>query len=99
MKVLLPSTVFLNDVRPLAPRPASLNDKVVGFLDGWGCRRDDGTFGMYPLMAELQDLLEERFELRGHIWFHKPNISKAAPQEQIQTLIDQADVVINGQCA
>ena len=99
MKVLLPSTVYLNDVRPLAPRPASLNDKVVGFLDGWGYRRDDGTFGMYPLMAELQDLLEEHFELGGHIWFHKPNISKAAPPEQIQALIDQADVVINGQCA
>ena len=71
----------------------------MGFLDGWGCRREDGTFGMYPLMEEMRQLLEERYELGGHIWFHKPNISKVAPPEQMQALIEQADVIINGQCA
>ena len=99
MRVLLPNAVFLDDVSDMAPRPASLNDKVIGFLDGWGCRREDGTFGMYPLMAELKDLLEQRYELGGHLWFHKPNISKVAPPEQIEALIKEADVVINGQCA
>ncbi len=99
MKVLLPNTTFLNDITTMAPRPTSLNDKVVGFLDGWGCRREDGTFGMYPLMEEMRQLLEERYELGGHIWFHKPNISKVAPPEQMKALIEQADVVINGQCA
>ncbi len=99
MKVLLPNTTFLNDITKMAPRPVSLNDKVVGFLDGWGCRREDGTFGMYPLMEEMRQLLEERYELGGHIWFHKPNISKVAPPEQMKALIEQADVVINGQCA
>ena len=99
MRVLLPNTVFLNDISKMAPRPASLNDKVVGFLDGWACRQEDGTFDMYPLMKELRDLLEERYELGGHVWFHKPSISKVAPPEQIQALIEQADVVINGQCA
>ncbi len=99
MRVLLPNTVFLNDISNMAPRPVSLNDKVIGFLDGWGCRQEDGTFGMYPLMAELKDLLEERYELGGHVWFHKPNISKVAPSEQIESLVREADVVINGQCA
>ena len=99
MKVLLPNTTFLNDITQMAPRPSSLNEKVVGFLDGWGCRREDGSFGMYPLMEEMRQLLEERYELGGHIWFHKPNISKVAPPEQMKALIDQADVVINGQCA
>ena len=99
MRVLLPNTVFLDDISKMATRPASLNDKVVGFLDGWGCRREDGAFDMYPLMDELRDLLEERYELGGHVWFHKPNISKVAPLEQMQALIEQADVVINGQCA
>jgi hypothetical protein len=99
MKVLLPNTTFLNDITKMAPRPGSLNDKVVGFLDGWGCRREDGSFGMYPLMEEMRQLLEERYELGGHIWFHKPNISKVAPPEQMNVLIEQADVVINGQCA
>ena len=99
MKVLLPNTTFLNDITTMAPRPTSLNDKVVGFLDGWGCRREDGTFGMYPLMEEMRQLLEERYELGGHIWFHKPNISKVAPPEQMKALIEQADVVVNGQCA
>jgi hypothetical protein len=96
---LLPNTTFLHDITKMAPRPSSLNEKVVGFLDGWGCRREDGTFGMYPLMEEMRQLLEERYELGGHIWFHKPNISKVAPPEQMQALIEQADVIINGQCA
>ena len=99
MKVLLPNTTFLNDITKMAPRPSSLNEKVVGFLDGWGCRREDGTFGMYPLMEEMRQLLEERYELGGHIWFKKPNISKVAPPEQMKALIEQADVIINGQCA
>ena len=99
MRVLLPSAMFLDEVSSLAPRPASLKGKVVGFLDGWGCRLDDGSFGMYPLMDELRRLLEERCGLGGHIWLHKPNISKDAPPEQMETLVERTDVVINGECA
>ncbi len=99
MRVLLPNTQFLDEPIKMAPRPASLNDKVVGFLDGWGCRREDGSFGMYPLMDEVRLLLEQRYELGGHVWFRKPNISKVAPPEQMEALIQQADVIINGECA
>lgn len=99
MRVLLPSVEFRTEQNGLAPRPVSLNDKVVGFLDGWGCRNEDGSVGMYPLMEEIRQLLEQQFELGGHVWFHKPNISKVAPSDQMEALIAQADVVINGECA
>lgn len=99
MRVLLPQTRYQSEGIRLAPRPSTLNDKVVGFLDGWGCRREDGSFGMYPLMDEIKNLLEERYELGGHVWYHKPNISKVAPPEQIEALVREADVIVNGECA
>ena len=99
MRVLLPQTQFDIEIGNMAPRPSSLNGKVIGFLDGWGCRLEDGTFGMYPLMTELLHLLGQRFKLGGHTWLHKPNISKVAPPEQIEALLQAADAVINGECA
>lgn len=40
--------------------PSTLKGKVVGFLDGWGTRNEDGSFSIYPLMAALKDVLIER---------------------------------------
>jgi len=99
MRVLLPSTTFRGEGVNLAPRPKSLKGAVVGFLDGWGERREDGSFGMYPLMAALKDLLVERHGIADTLWIKKPSISKPATKEQIAELASRANVVINGEAA
>ncbi|MBI1734484.1 MAG: hypothetical protein HYR51_04855 [Candidatus Rokubacteria bacterium] len=99
MRVLLPSTTFRGEGVRLAARPRTLKGAVVGFLDGWGERREDGSFGMYPLMAALKDLLTERHAVRDTVWIKKPSISKPATKEQIAELASRTDVVINGEAA
>jgi len=99
MRVVLPSTTFRGEGVRLAPRPRSLRGAVVGFLDGWGERREDGSFAMYPLMAALRDLLAERQGIVDTLWLKKPSIAKPAPKEQIAKLVSRADVVINGEAA
>lgn len=99
MRIVLPHAIYRSEGVRLAPRPSTLTGKVIGFLDGWGRRHEDGTFTMYPLMEELKNLLEERDRVAGTLWLRKPSISKPAPKEQIAELVARADVVINGEAA
>lgn len=99
MRVVLPNTTYRAEGIRLAPRPASLKGKRVGFLDGWGRREEDGSYAMYPLMAELRALLRERHGIGETVWIKKPSISKPAPKEQIAELLGRADVIINGEAA
>jgi hypothetical protein len=99
MRVVLPSTTFRSEGVRLARRPATLKGKVVGFLDGWGTRNEDGSFGMYPLMAALKDVLTERLGVADTLWMKKPSMSKPATKEQMQEMVARADVVINGEAA
>lgn len=99
MRIVLPHTTCRTEGVRLAPRPATLTGKVIGFLDGWGRRAEDGSFRMYPLMEELKELLEQRYRAAGALWLKKPSISKPAPKEQVAELVAQADVVINGEAA
>ncbi len=99
MKIVLPHTTYGAEGVRLAPRPASLKGKRIGFLDGWGRREEDGSYAMYPLMEELKTLLRERHGIGEGIWIKKPSISKPAPKEQIAELVSRADVIINGEAA
>lgn len=99
MRIVLPQPTYRSEGMRLAPRPGTLTGKVIGFLDGWGRREEDGSFRMYPLMEELKNLLEERYRVAGTLWLKKPSISKPAPKEQIAELVARADVVINGEAA
>jgi len=99
MRIVLPYTMYRTAGLRLAPRPSTLTGKVIGFLDGWGRREEDGSFRMYPLMGELKDLLERRHQVVSALWLKKPSISKPAPKEQIAELVAKADVVINGEAA
>lgn len=99
MKVVLPHTTYRAGGVRLAPRPATLRGKVVGFLDGWGRREEDGSYAMYPLMEELRALLRDRHGIGETLWFKKPSISKPAPKEQIAELVGRADVIVNGEAA
>jgi hypothetical protein len=95
----MPSTTYRTQGVRLAPRPASLRGVTVGFLDGWGRREEDGSFGMYPLMEALKQLLVERCGVGATVWIRKPSISKPAPKEQIAELVSRADVIVNGEAA
>ena len=99
MRIVLPSTICRGEGVRLALRPKSLRGAVVGFLDGWGERREDGSFAMYPLMAALRDLLVERHGVGRTVWLKKPSIAKPAPKEQVAELVGRSDVVINGEAA
>lgn len=99
MRVMLPSAKYRSEGVRLAPRPATLRGKVVGFLDGWGTRNEDGSFGMYPLMAALKDVLRERCGTAEALWMKKPSMSKPATKEQMADLLAHADVVVNGEAA
>ncbi len=99
MRILLPATTYRSAGVRLAPRPESLRGKTVGFLDGWGQLHADGSIRMYPLMRELQALLEERYAIGRTIWLKKANFAQRAPQAQIAELSGAADVVINGEAA
>jgi hypothetical protein len=99
MRIVLPSTEYRTAGVRLAERPATLRGTVVGFLDGWGTRHDDGTFGMYPLMAALKDVLVERYGVVDTVWLKKPSMSKPATKEQMAELVARTDVVVNGEAA
>lgn len=99
MRIVTPNTTYRAQGVRLAKRPGSLRGKTVGFLDGWGCREADGSYGMYPLMRELKRLLEEQHGITQSLWYKKSNVAQRAPAEQIDALIGQADVVINGEAA
>ena len=98
MKLMVPNTRWRDAGLRLASRPPTLKQKVVGFLDGWGFRADDGTVSMYPLMRELRKLLAEQYQVARFIWLKKPNVAQRAPKDQIAALLE-ADAVVNGEAA
>lgn len=98
MRVLDPVAEMRQAGDRLAPRPSTLDGKVIAYVDGWGHRCEDGRFEMYPLMAELKRLLEARFELAGSVWYKKPNIAKPIPEELLAQVVQEADVIVNGEC-
>jgi hypothetical protein len=99
MRVVLPSVEYRSHGGNLAPRPASLDGKVVGFIDGWGERHADGSFGMYPLMAALWPLLQAEHGARDYVWVKKPNISLPVEDALLADFLGRVDVVINGEAA
>lgn len=60
---------------------------------------EDGSVGMYPLMAALKDVLIERVGIADTVWMKKPSMSKPATKEQMQEMLACADGVINGEAA
>lgn len=98
MRVLDPVAEMRSAGDRLAPRPADLHGKVIAYIDGWGHRCEDGRFEMYPLMAELKRLIEERYQVGGSVWYKKPNIAQPVPRELIERVVREADVIVNGEC-
>lgn len=100
MRIVLPEVEFeAPDENRLAPRPASLDGKRLGLLDGWGIQHGDGSTGMYPLMQAYQTRLQERFRLADTVWELKDNVSTPVEGEALDDFLRRVDVVINGEAA
>lgn len=99
MRIVLPDVQYQNLGGDLAPRLSGLDGKVVGFIDGWGERHEDGSFGMYPLYRELWEKLRASTNVKDLIWVKKPNISQPVEESTLNEFLDQVDVVVNGQAA
>lgn len=98
MRILTPSVEFASQGHVLAPRPATLNGKVVAFTDAFGSPQPDGSVKKSAMMMELKKLLEERFHLAGTLWFIKSNVLDPLLPEVLREIEAGADAVINGEC-
>lgn len=100
MRLVVPTVDFGDsDGLELASRPPTLQGKVIGYLDGWAHRDEEGAETMYPLMTAMQDVLERRQKVAGYRWIKKPSISRPVPDEILGDFLRQVDVVINGEAA
>ena len=70
-----------------APRPSTLDGKVVGLLN-------NGKPNADRLLARLHARLAERYRLAGVVHDGKPSTTRPAPEAVIETLAGRADVVI-----
>ena len=71
---------------PIAPRPASLEGKVVGFLD-------NHKFSVEEFFARLEPALAAQFRLAEVVRRRKPSTSEPAPF--LDELAERCDVVVN----
>ncbi|MBI5627396.1 MAG: hypothetical protein HY953_00635 [Candidatus Rokubacteria bacterium] len=69
--------------------PADLRGLTVGFLDNTKSNFD-------LLVSEMGDILRERLGVRGVVHRKKANASTPAPQEIIEALAKECDVVFAG---
>lgn len=99
MQVIFPEVCYRDKAGGLAPRPATLEGKVVAIL------QNTGSYGLgvnevqreYPYV-QLAEILQEQFGVRDVLWYGKPILSMVAPAEQRDEIVRQADVVITGLC-
>ena len=70
-----------------APRPDSLHGKVIGLLDNSKANADN-------LLRLVADLLKERFEIKDVIFAAKPDSSRPAPVETVESLARESDFAI-----
>lgn len=74
------------DAKP-ATRPETLNGKRLGLLD-------NHKRNARELLNEMQRLLEERFEFASVVKRTKNDVSRPCPDDIIEDIAAQADVVI-----
>lgn len=75
--------------RAVPPLPADLRGLTVGFLDNTKSNFD-------RLAAEMGEILRERLGIKAVVHRKKANASSPAPQELIEALAKECDVVFAG---
>jgi hypothetical protein len=89
LKVLDPTTGPARGRQALAPRPATLDDLVLGVI--WNGR----AFGDL-IISEAIDLLKQRHRIRDVLFREKPFLGNIAPEPIIAEMAARARVVITG---
>jgi hypothetical protein len=89
LKVLNPTAGPARGHSGIAPRPASLDDKIVGVI--WNGR----AYGDRILLEAL-DLLKQRFRVQEVLFREKPFLGNIAPEPILAELAAKAHVVITG---
>jgi hypothetical protein len=75
--------------RKTAPRPASLDGKVVTLLDISKAKGDH-------LLDRVEELLRERARPRAIVRKKKPTFARPAPDDLRQEILRESDVLIEG---
>ncbi|MBA2555541.1 MAG: hypothetical protein H0V10_18005, partial [Geodermatophilaceae bacterium] len=81
----------MTEPTPLAPRPAELDDRILGVLD-------TGAEGSSRFLDLLVARLEQRHFLTAVLRVAKPNDWEACPASLLDQLAGQCDVVVIGVC-
>ena len=71
----------------VAPRPGTLDGSVLGLLSNNKVNADE-------LLVMVHDVLADRYEFSGVVSRNKGNASRPCPDEIIEELSEQCDVVI-----
>jgi len=89
LKVLNPTTGPARGKSGIAPRPGSLDDKIIGII--WNGR----AYGD-RILQEAVDLLKQRYRIRDVLFREKPFLGNIAPEPILAELAAKAHVVITG---
>ena len=88
-KLLDPTVEALPDITHLAPRPDTLDGKVVGLLA-------NGKRNGEELLDAVYSLLQDTYEFQGVVRLNKGDSSRPAPQHIMDELLEKCDLVITG---
>ena len=87
LQVLDPTVEPIPADAVVAPRPGTLDGKVVGLLA-------NGKHNAQELLDLVQQLLADRFEFGGVVSRNKGNASRPCPADILDEMAEQCDVVI-----
>lgn len=87
LRVLDPTVQPIPAEGVVADRPETLDGKVIGLLA-------NGKLNSEEILALTQEVLADRYEFKGVVARNKRNASRPCPDEIIDELVEQCDVVI-----
>ncbi len=87
LRVLDPTVQPIPAEGVVADRPETLDGKVIGLLA-------NGKLNSEEVLALTQEVLADRYDFKGVIARNKRNASRPCPEEIIDELVEQCDVVI-----
>lgn len=87
LRVLDPTVQPIPADGVVADRPEMLDGKVIGLLA-------NGKLNSEEILALTQEVLADRYDFKGVVARNKRNASRPCPEEIIDELVEQCDVVI-----
>jgi hypothetical protein len=71
----------------LAPRPDTLDGKVVGYVYSY-------PVGSDRIPKRIDELLSAKYKLGGRVWYNKPYLGEPVTREKQDELAAQCDVLV-----